>query len=103
MCSIALYQIVSGFHAMRATAMMMPFNKNPSDTVMSETITYVHSRTIILKIIYDLYTASTSEYKTMRGIQLAIIKVTIIILNHYCDNIILRRTNTQFSRVQTEL
>lgn len=69
--------------------MMMTFDKNLSDTVMSETITYVHSRTITLKIMYDLYTASTSEYKTMRRIQLAFIQVTIIILNHYCDNIIL--------------
>lgn len=60
----------------------MTFDKNLSDTVISETITYVHSRTIILKIIYDLYTVSTSEYKKMRRIQLAIIQVTIIILNH---------------------
>jgi len=103
MCSIALHRTVSVFHTIRTTAMMRKFDKNPSDIVLSKTITYVYSHTIILKIIYDLYTASTSEYKTMRRIQLAIIEVTIIILNHYCDNIILRWANTQFSRILIEL
>lgn len=55
MCSITLYQIVSGFHAMRTTAMMITFDKNLSDTAMSKTITYVHICTIILKIVYKIY------------------------------------------------